>query len=67
MEGLHSPWGSIWSIAAATGWTWNEIMWRVAWHNIEMMITDAPRYIAADTPRRGKPIENEGDLVSFIL
>lgn len=45
MKGLNSPWGSIWSIATATGWTVDYIMWSVAWINIRMMLTDAPRMV----------------------
>lgn len=43
-EGLHSPWGTIWSIASATGWTVDYILWGISWPNVQMMIADAPRY-----------------------
>jgi|ADurb_H2B_03_Slu_FD_contig_21_1068536_length_645_multi_6_in_0_out_0_2 hypothetical protein len=66
MEGLHSPWGTIWSIVSATGWSVDYILWGISWMNIQMMIADAPHYVTGDTPRRGKPIENEADLAIFL-
>jgi hypothetical protein len=57
----------IWSIATATGWTVDYILWKISWVNIQMMIADAPRYISGDETRRGKPIETGDDLVDFIL
>lgn len=34
----------IWSIAEATGWKWQYILWGITWLNIRMMLADAPRY-----------------------
>jgi len=31
-----------------------------------MMLADAPRYVYGDRDHRGKPIENEEDLVTFM-
>jgi hypothetical protein len=67
MTGLHSPWGTIWSIAAATGWTLDYILWGISWMNLEMMIADAPRYVTGEEVKRGKPIESETDLATFLM
>ena len=65
-EGLHSPWGTIWSIATATGWTFNYIIWGIAWVNLRMMIADAPRYVTGDKVKKGPPIERPADLIEFL-
>lgn len=47
MEGLHSPFGSLWSIASATGWTLDYMLWGVSWATLQLMLADAPRYTTA--------------------
>lgn len=42
-------------------------MWGIAWKNIEMMVADAPRWVKREDMRRGKPIETENDLVTFLM
>lgn len=63
MVGLHSPWGKIWSIATATGWTVNHILWKVAWVNLQMMLGDAARY---QKDEEVKEIENIDDAKDFL-
>jgi hypothetical protein len=62
--GLHSPWGTIWSIAETTGWTVNYILWGIAWINIRMMLADAPRYISVKTNQK-KEITTAEELEEF--
>ncbi|MFA5689886.1 MAG: hypothetical protein WC959_12230 [Kiritimatiellales bacterium] len=57
----------IWTICFQTGWTADYVLWGIAWKNIEMMVADAPRWVEGETMRRGKPIENESDLVTFLM
>jgi len=45
-RGLNSLWGSLWSVCTATGWTLDYLIWGIAWINLQMMITDAPRYVS---------------------
>ena len=66
-EGLHSPWGTIWSIATATGWSLDYILWQVSWGNLMMMIADAPRYITGKKLKRGKDIESEKDIMEAFF
>lgn len=46
-EGSHSPFGFIWQIADATGWTVDYILWGVNYQTLLMMLADAPRYVEA--------------------
>jgi hypothetical protein len=48
MEGPHSPFGSIWQIASATGWSLHYILWRVDYLTLRLMLLDQPRYISAE-------------------
>ncbi|MGL4520799.1 MAG: hypothetical protein ACRCUJ_14315 [Phocaeicola sp.] len=45
MEGSHSPFGIIWEIAKATGWSMHYIMWRVNYQTLIMMVSDGVRYV----------------------
>lgn len=44
-EGSHSPFGFIWQIASATGWSVEYILHGVNYQTLIMMIADAPRYV----------------------
>lgn len=44
-EGSHSPFGFIWSVASATGWTVEYIMRGVNYQTLVMMLHDAPKYV----------------------
>ena len=51
-EGSHSPFGFIWNIASATGWTVEYILEKVNYQTLILMLSDAPRYVrrsAADS------------------
>lgn len=43
-RGLKTLWGSLWSVCTSTGWTLEQILWKISWVNLQMMIVDAPRY-----------------------
>ena len=43
----HSPFGLIWQIASATGWTPHYIMWNISYPMLLLMAADAPRYVDA--------------------
>lgn len=43
-EGSHSPFGFIWQIASATGWSVKYILWKVNYQTLILMLSDAPRY-----------------------
>ncbi len=42
--GSHSPFGTIWQIAAATGWSVDYILWGINFPTLQMMLADAPHY-----------------------
>ena len=44
-ECSHSPFGFIWQIASATGWSVDYILDGVNWQTLIMMLSDAPRYV----------------------
>ncbi len=48
MDGPHSPFGSIWQIASATGWSLHYILWKVDYLTLRLMLLDQPRYISAE-------------------
>lgn len=45
MEGSHSPFGMIWQIASATGWTVHYILWKVPYTTLLLMMQDAPHWV----------------------
>lgn len=49
-EPSHSPFGFIWQVASATGWSVEYILKRVNYQTLIMMLSDAPRYVR----RRGE-------------
>jgi len=66
MEGSHSPFGFIWQIASQTGWSVHDILWKVPYPTLLMMMSDAPRYLTAEELKRqkvkgkGLKVKNEG-------
>ena len=44
-EGSHSPFGFVWQIASATGWSVDYILDGVNYQTLIMMLNDAPRYV----------------------
>jgi hypothetical protein len=55
MEGPHSPFGSLWQIVSATGWSMHYILWEVDYLALRLMLVDQPRY----APSQNKKDENE--------
>ncbi|MCE9106564.1 hypothetical protein [Bacteroides pyogenes] len=45
MEGSHSPFGFIWQIASATGWSVHYILWELPYPTLLLMLSDAPRWV----------------------
>lgn len=43
-RGSHSPFGFIWQVADATGWSVDYILNKVNYQTLIMMLSDAPRY-----------------------
>ncbi len=52
-EGSHSPFGIIWQIASATGWSVHYILWRVNFQTLTLMLADAPHYELSDGKQAG--------------
>ena len=44
-EGSHSPFGFVWQIASATGWSVDYILDGVNYQTLILMLNDAPRYV----------------------
>lgn len=44
-RGSHSPFGFIWQVADATGWSVDYILNKVNYQTLIMMLSDAPRYV----------------------
>jgi acid phosphatase family membrane protein YuiD len=58
MEGSHSPFGVIWQIATATGWSMHYILWKVNYQTLVMMSADAVRYVSAKKRKKKKSLIN---------
>lgn len=60
MEGSHSPFGFIWQIAAATGWSVHYILWKVPYPTLLLMLSDAPHWVEGGQKKklRGIPGKN---------
>lgn len=67
-EGSHSPFGFIWQIASATGWSVEYILHGVNYQTLIMMLSDAPRYVRVDEASDdGRSAEEEGhDIVQLF-
>ncbi len=52
MDGPHSPFGSLWQIASATGWSQHYILWRVDYLTLRLMLLDQPRYVSAEEQKK---------------
>lgn len=52
-ESSHSPFGIVWQIASATGWTLHYILWKVNFQTLAMMLADAPHYETLPAKRAG--------------
>lgn len=68
-ETSHSPFGFVWQIAAATGWTVDYILWGVNYQTLLMMLADAPRYIdKEDAPKKDNDSSstNKNSVLGFF-
>ncbi len=48
----HSPFGLIWQIAEATGWSKDHILDGVNYQTLLMMIADAPHYVTRGNEKK---------------
>lgn len=60
-EGSHSPFGFVWQIADATGWSVDYILNGVNYQTLIMMLSDAPRYTKT---KKGKSAEDEAEEIA---
>ena len=67
-EGSHSPFGFVWQIASATGWSVDYILNGVNYQTLIMMLSDAPRYVGSKTKEDDNRTAEEeaGDIVGFF-
>jgi hypothetical protein len=72
MEGSHSPFGFIYQIASATGWSIHHILWKIPYPTLLLMMSDAPHYVSADemkkenTPGKGKVQKKGQNALDFF-
>jgi hypothetical protein len=69
-EGSHSPFGLIWQIASATGWSVHHILWKIPYSTLMLMMNDAPHYVSADDLKKqnkkiGKKVKGQSALDFF--
>lgn len=67
-EGSHSPFGFVWQIASATGWSVDYILNGVNFQTLIMMLSDAPRYVDSKEQKKADQTEEEEaeDIVGFF-
>ena len=67
-DGSHSPFGFIWQIASATGWSVDYILNGVNFQTLIMMLSDAPRYVDSKEQKKADQTEEEEaeDIVGFF-
>ena len=67
-EGSHSPFGFVWQIASATGWSVDYILNGVNFQTLIMMLSDAPRYIEGKQAKGDEqsPEGEANDIVAFF-
>lgn len=67
-EGSHSPFGFIWQIASATGWSVDYILNGVNFQTLIMMLSDAPRYVDGKQANGStqSPESEASDIVAFF-
>ena len=67
-EGSHSPFGFVWQIASATGWSVDYILNGVNFQTLIMMLSDAPRYVNSKEQKKAYQTEEEEaeDIVGFF-
>ena len=67
-EGSHSPFGFIWQIASATGWSVDYILNGVNFQTLIMMLSDAPRYVDGKQANGStqSPEGEASDIVAFF-
>lgn len=51
-EGPHSPFGLVWQVATATGWSIDYILWKVPYPMLLLMAKDASRYVSAEEQKK---------------
>ena len=64
-EPSHSPFGFVWQIADATGWSVDYILEGVNYQTLIMMLADAPRYVRKKKEERSAEEEAAG-IVGFF-
>lgn len=64
-EGSHSPFGFVWQIAEATGWSVKYILDGVDYQTLIMMLSDAPKYIKKKQEDNRTEEEEAADIVGF--
>ena len=62
-EGSHSPFGFVWQIADATGWSVDYILNGVNYQTLIMMLSDAPRYVREKTEKSAE--EEAREIAGF--
>lgn len=65
-EGSHSPFGFIWQVASATGWSVEYILNKVNWQTLIMMLSDAPRYVSSKKKGNQSAEEEASDIVGYF-
>lgn len=65
---MNSPWGIIFNLIKETSLTYHDILWKVSWINIQMMLDDAPRFKSGSSSgdKIGKDLESEDDFNEFL-
>lgn len=69
---MNSAWGNRSEILKYFGWTYDYLLWGIAWINVSLMLADGARYESSDeTLQDGEPVteiklKTKDELKKFI-
>lgn len=67
---MNSPWGSIGSVCSHYHWTFEYVIWGVAWVNLQMIMADELRYDyekPEDETKKGNALEDPEAIKNYMM
>lgn len=66
MESSHSPFGVLWQVVAATGWSVKYVMWKINYQTLIMMIADQPRWLNGKQAKEADRLRNKKSVIQHF-
>ena len=61
---MNSLWGKLFNLIKETSLTWHDLLWKISWVNVSMMIADGPKY--GKPKKEIKELETLEDFGDFL-